>query len=149
MANDVAGWRMKVISDNVLFIVGFGVWDQSEARGFCDEFEELSAGFGRESWAVLGDATDWVLNDVRVQDVLRDQNSRIVSAGCRAGCYYTGLQAMNRLLLYRLVEPDSENYRFRVYPDRARAVNALIQSGFSVTEPQLNRFFRGEGGRPA
>jgi hypothetical protein len=148
MAKDIAGWRMKVVADNILFVVGFGVWDTAKAQVFCDEYKELSAGFGEEPWAVLGDATDWILDDVKVQKIIQEQNRWIVSAGCRAGCFYTGPGALNRLLLYRLAEPDSDSYRFRVYPDRMRAVQALMDAGFSITDPQLNRFFRGEGSRP-
>ena len=74
-------------------------------------------------------------------------NRWIVDHGCRAGCFYTGPGALNRLLLYRLAIPDSGTYRFRVYPHRGRAVEALGASGFAITDKQLNSFFRGEGKR--
>ena len=82
-----------------------------------------------------------------VQKIIRDQDRWAAGHGCRAACYYTGTGALNRLLLYRLAEPDSEHYRFRVYPHRAKAVEALESAGFSITDKQLNSFFRGEGER--
>ena len=147
MVQDIAGWRLGAASDNVVFLVGFGAWGEVEARRFSDEFKEV---VGRMSggWGLLGDATDWDLNHPAAQRILRDVNRWIVSRECRAGCFYSGPGALNRLLLYRLAEPDGSDYRFRVYPDRARAVSALSASGFDVSEQQLSRFFRGEGKRP-
>jgi len=147
MADHPAGWRIKAATDNLVFLVGYGTWSTSVARGFCSEYRELVESFAGRSWAVLGDATDWELKDEDVQDLIRDQNRWIVSHGCRAGCFYTGPGALERLLLYRLAEPDTEDYRFRVYPDRRRSVEALAEAGYPVSDNQLERFFRGEGGR--
>ena len=144
---DPAGWRINAASDNVIFLVGFGVWNEQNAGRFCQEFKTLVESFEGRPWAVMGDGTDWIFDDPAVQNLLRDQNRWIVDHGCRAGCFYTGPGALNRLLLYRLAQPDSEEYQFRVYPHRSKAVEALAKSGFPVTEPQLERFFRGEGTR--
>jgi hypothetical protein len=144
---DPAGWRISAASDNVIFFVGFGVWNEQDAGRFCQEFTALVESFGERPWGVMGDGTDWIFGDPGVQNLLRDQNRWIVDHGCRAGCFYTGPGALNRLLLYRLVQPDSEEYQFRVYPHQSKAIEALEHSGFPVTEPQLERFFRGEGTR--
>lgn len=147
MDQNISGWRINTVGDNLIFLVGFGEWSETEARGFCTEYKQLVSGFGERSWAVIGDATDWNLDDPEVQELLRNQNRWITGHGCRAACFYTGPGALNRLLLYRLAEPDSDEFRFRVYPDRRRAVEALGNSGFPVSDPQLERFFRGEGSR--
>ena len=96
----------------------------------------------------MGDASDWGLEDSIVQDILRDHNRWLVDSGCRAGAFFTGPGAMNRLLLYRLAEPDSDRFRFRVYSRRQQAVTALEEDGFPVSATQLGGFFRGEGERP-
>jgi hypothetical protein len=95
----------------------------------------------------VGDATDWHLDNKAVQGRIRDQNRWIVEHGCRAASYYTGPGALNRLLLYRLAEPDSVQFSFRVYPHRQKAIKALEDRGFHVSDQQLERFFRDEGGR--
>lgn len=147
MEQDISGWRINTVGDNLIFLVGFGAWSAAEARDFCSEYKQLVTGFGDRSWAVLGDATDWNLDNPDVQALLKDQNRWITAHGCRAACFYTGPGALNRLLLYRLAEADSDKFSFRVYPDRRRAVMALEGNGFPVSEPQLERFFRGEGNR--
>ncbi len=141
------GWRINTVSEDVLFIVGYGDWKEQDARGFCDEYRSVAESFGGKPWAVVGDATEWGFDDDAVQSLLRDHNRWIVENGCRAACFYTGAGALNRLLLYRLAEPDSDQYRFRVYPHRSKAVQALEAGGFSVTDKQLGSFFRGEGKR--
>jgi hypothetical protein len=146
MGQDITGWRLAAASDNVVFLVGFGEWREPVARRFSVEFKDMVEKLG-DDWALLGDATDWNLNDPAVQRILMDMNRWIVFKGCRAGCFYTGPGALNRLLLYRLAVPDGSGYRFRVYPDRARSVAALDEAGFPVTEDQLSGFFRGEGKR--
>lgn len=147
MEQDISGWRINTVGDNLIFLVGFGEWSGAEARDFCSEYKRLVGSFGERPWAVLGDASDWNLDNPDVQVLMKDQNRWITGHGCRAACFYTGIGALNRLLLYRLAEPDTENYRFRVYPDRLRAVEALENSGFPVSDPQLERFFREEGSR--
>ncbi len=147
MGQNPAGWRIGAAADNVIFLVGYGDWGESEAHSFCTEYMQIVESFGDKPWAVMGDATDWILEDPVVQDLIMNQNRWIVDHGCRAGCFYTGPGALNRLLLYRLAIPDSGTYRFRVYPHRGRALEALESSGFSVTDKQLNSFFRGEGKR--
>ena len=146
MGQDIAGWRLGAASDNVVFFVGFGDWGEAEARRFGAEFKSVVNRMDG-GWGLLGDATDWTFEDPAVQRVIMDMNRWVVFKGCRAGCFYTGPGALNRLLLYRLAVPDGPGYRFRVYPDRARAVVALADSGFEVTEKQLTGFFRGEGKR--
>lgn len=147
MIQDPAGWRIKQAGDNVLLLVGFGAWEPQDARRFCLEYRDTVSGFSDRPWAILGDATDWILEDRVVKDILRDHNRWIVEAGCRAGSFYTGSGALNRLLLYRLAEPDSEEFSFRVHPHRRRAVEALVENGFTISEDQINSFFRGEGTR--
>ena len=147
MGQDIAGWRISRAGDRILFLVGFGVWTKTEALRFCDEYRSVVGGFEGQSWAILGDATNWVLDNPQVQNLIRDQNRWIVTAGCRAGSFYTGPGALNRLLLYRLAEPDSDDFHFRVHPHRQRAVEALEENGFAVSSTQLNSFFRGEGKR--
>ena len=147
MEQTIAGWRISTVGDNLIFLVGFGTWTDREARDFCSEYRQLVEGFAGQPWAVVGDATDWHLDDKAVQAIIRDQNRWITGNGCRAACYYTGSGALNRLLLYRLAEPDSENFCFRVYPHRRRAISALEEQGFTVSDQQLERFFRDEGGR--
>ncbi|RKX76256.1 MAG: hypothetical protein DRZ90_16430 [Spirochaetes bacterium] len=142
-----SGWRINTVSEDVIFIVGYGDWKEQDARGFCGEYRSVVESFGGKPWAVVGDATEWGFNDAGVQSLLRDHDRWIVANGCRAACFYTGEGALNRLMLYRLAEPDSDKYRFRVYPHRAKAVEALEAGGFSVTDKQLGSFFRGEGTR--
>ena len=147
MITDPSGWRIKPVGDNVLFLVGLGVWNVDDTRRFCAEYAEVVRNLSGRPWAVLGDATDWKIDDKQVQLLLKAHNKWTVEAGCRAGSFYTGPGALNRLLLYRLVEPDSEQFQFRVHPHRRRAVEALSESGFVVTDSLLNSFFRGEGER--
>jgi len=142
-----SGWRISTVADDVIFLVGYGSWKEQDALRFIEEYRLAVEQFDGKPWAVMGDATEWGFDDPAVQQIIRKQNGWVVAHGCRAGCYYTGTGALNRLLLYRLAEPDSENYRFRVYPHRAKAVEALETGGFSVTDKQLNSFFRGEGER--
>ncbi len=144
---DLSGWRINAVADNVIFLVGFGDWDERVTQGFCSEYKQIIEDFGDKPWAVMGDATDWGLDDSVVQNLIRDQNRWIVDHGCRSACFYTGPGALNRLLLYRLAEPDSQEYSFRVYPHRGKAVEALDSNGYTVTDKQLNSFFRGEGKR--
>lgn len=146
MDQDIAGWRLNAASDNVVFFVGFGEWGEVEARRFSTEFKTVVEQMEGD-WGLLGDATDWIFNNPAVQRIITDMNRWVVFKGCRTGCFYTGPGALNRLLLYRLAVPDGSGYRFRVYPDRARAVHALEEAGFSVTEEDLSGFFRGEGKR--
>ena len=141
------GWRISKVSDDTVFVVGFGRWRAPDARGFSKEYRAVVNEFGGKPWAVLGDATEWGLNDSTVQQILRDNERWLVAHGCRSACFYTGEGTLNRLLLYRLAEPDTDNYRFRVYPHRSRAVEALVESGFTVSDKQLDSFFRGEGTR--
>ena len=145
MIQDIAGWRLSRAGDNVIFLVGFGRWTADVARKFCSEYRDTVSELVDRPWAVLGDATDWILDDGPVQDILRDHSRWIVDAGCRAGAFYSGPGALNRLLLYRLMEPDSDHFRFRVHSHRRRAVEALSENGFDLTDAQLNSFFRGEG----
>ena len=147
MNEDPPGWRIRKAGDNVLFLVGFGSWTEDDARRFCREHRQAADGFSGRPWAQMGDASDWNLEDPSVQEILQDHNRRLVEAGWRAGAFYTGPGAMNRLLLYRLVEPDSDRFRFRVYARRLQAVTALTEDGFPVSESQLGGFFRGEGER--
>jgi hypothetical protein len=147
LKEQTAGWRINTVSENVIFVVGFGNWEEQDALDFFEEYRLLAGAFAGKPWAVLGDATEWEFDSPDVQKVLMRQNRWVVENGCRTSCFYTGAGALNRLLLYRLAVPDSDHYRFRVYPHRTKAVEALEAGGFSVTEKQLNSFFRGEGKR--
>ena len=146
MDQDIAGWRLGSASENVIFFAGFGEWKDTDVRRFSMEFRMYVERMEGD-WGLLGDAVDWNFNDPAVQHIIEDMNRWIVMRGCRAACFYTGPGALNRLLLYRMAVPDGSGYRFRVYPDRARAVAALEAAGFSVAEKDLSGFFRGEGKR--
>jgi len=142
-----SGWRIGAVTDNLIFLVGYGSWGKPEALKFFEEYRTVVAGFGNNPWAVMADATEWGIGDGAVQEMFRDHERWIVEHGCRVACFYSGPGALNRLLLYRLAEPDSDDYQFRVYPYRGKAVEALDSGGFSVSEEQLNSFFRGDGQR--
>ena len=141
------GWRIRAAEENILFFAGFGDWTKDTARAFRAESREIVTTLLRESWSFLCDATDWGFSDTEVQSILKDQIQWFVGKGCRMGCFYTGSHAMNRLMLYSLVVPDSDSCRFRVFPDRKRSVDALGSEGFPLARPQLDGFFRGEGTR--
>ncbi len=142
-----SGWRLSIVADDVIFIVGYGNWTERNALDFFEDYRLSVEKFGGKSWAVMGDATEWGFDNPEVQKVLMKQNRWVVENGCRTACFYTGTGVLNRLMLYRLAQPDSDHYRFQVYPHRAKAVEALESGGFTVTEKQLNSFFRGEGER--
>ncbi len=144
---DPPGWRLKQAGDSILFLVGFGFWDENTARRFDKEFRSAVSAMSSVSWALLGDASDWNLDDPAVQAILRQQNQWVVKAGCRAGAFYTGSRVMNRLLLYRLAEPDTDQYNCRVHSQQKQAVDALAASGFLIAESELSGFFREEGDR--
>ena len=141
------GWRIRAAEEKILFFAGFGEWKKETAKAFCAESREIVTTLLRDSWSFLCDATDWGFSDPDVQAVLKDQIRWFVGKSCRMGSFYTGSRGMNRLMLYRLVVPDSANCRFRVFPDRKRSVDALASEGFPLTRPQLDGFFRGEGTR--
>ncbi len=144
---EVKGSRLAMGSDNVVFLVGFGSWGVKECRDFVSRFRALTSGLKDREWAVLGDATDWNFENPKALEIIADQNRWIVSHGCRASCYYAGTGALKRLLLYRLAMPDTQQYQFRVYSKRVKAVRALEERGFHLSDQQIERFFREEGSR--
>jgi len=147
MNQQTTGWRIRALSESILFIAGFGDWSTDTAEAFCAESKEITKTLLSGSWVFLCDATDWVFSDTGVESILKDQILWYIGRGCRIGTFYTGNNGMNRLRLYRLVPPDSEICRFRVFPDRKRSVHALGEDGYHLNSRQLDGFFRGEGTR--
>lgn len=147
MNQQTAGWRIRAVNEQILFIAGFGDWSTETAQAFCSESREITETLLSDPWAFLCDATDWVINDPGVQKLLKEQIAWNIGKGCRVGSFYTGNRGMNRLLLYRLLPTDSENCRFRVFPDRQRSAETISDGGIPLNHQQLGGFFRGEGTR--
>ncbi len=140
-----AGYRLRPFPGNVIYFAGFGEWELSNIDSFCRELIELAEKFEGAEWSLLGDVTCWILERPDVQSAFRACVEKIKAVGCSSVVFYSGPGALKRLTFYRLMDPDSPGFCFRVFLTRQRAVRALRIQGFGVSEDDINSFFREEG----
>ncbi len=141
---DIAGYRLKQISSELIFFAGFGEWTKENVENFCQEVLELSENIAGREWALLGDVSALILEKPEVQELVRICTQKMIAAGCTSVAFYTGPGALKRLSFYRLMEPDSPGFRFRVYLSRQRAMSSLRVQGYDIQPEDIKSFFRGE-----
>ncbi len=142
---ETAGYRLRCFTDDVVFLAGFGEWTEEHIQRFCEELSTLAKDLKNKEWVLLGDVTDLVLEAPDLQEKFRTCTHKMIDKGCSSVAFYTGPGALKRLSFYRLMEPDSPSFHFRVYLTRQRAVAALRGQGFEVLPEDINSFFREEG----
>ncbi len=140
-----SGYRLRSFSGNVIFFAGFGEWVLSDIDRFCREVNTLAESFEGSDWCLLGDVTGWTLEQQDVQNAFRACVQTMKGTGCSSVVFYSGPGALKRLSFYRLMDPDSPGFCFRVFLTRQRAVRALRIQDFAISEDDIKSFFREEG----